>query len=156
MHGSEKVIKALNENLCAELTAIVQYMVQSEMCDNWGYKRLAGLTKKRAIEEMKHAEALIERIIFLDGVPAVTVPLKPQPGTDVKSQFEIDLKDELGAIKEYNDAIRLCREEGDNGTRELFEKNLHDEETHADYLETQLVTIEQIGIANYLAEQMKD
>ena len=100
MHGSEKVIKALNENLCAELTAIVQYMVQSEMCDNWGYKRLAGLTKKRAIEEMKHAEALIERVIFLDGVPAVTVPLKPQPGTDVKSQFEIDLKDELGAIKE--------------------------------------------------------
>jgi bacterioferritin len=156
MRGSEKVIKALNDNLSDELTAIVQYMVQSEMCDNWGYKRLAGLTKKRAIEEMKHAEALIERIIFLDGVPAVTVPLKPQAGTDVKSQFDIDLKDELGAIKEYNDAIRLCREEGDNGTRELFEKNLHDEETHADYLETQLVSIEQIGIANYLAEQMKD
>lgn len=156
MHGSEKVIKALNDNLSDELTAIVQYIVQSEMCDNWGYKRLAGLTKKRAIEEMKHAEALIERVIFLDGIPAVNVPLKPQAGTDVKSQFEIDLKDELGAIKGYNEAIRLCREEGDNGTRELFEKNLHDEEIHADYLETQLVTIEQIGIANYLAEQMKD
>jgi bacterioferritin len=156
MRGSEKVIKALNDNLSSELTAIVQYMVQSEMCDNWGYKRLAGITKKRAIEEMTHAEHLIERILFLDGMPAVTVPLKPQPGTGVKSQFEIALKDELDAIKEYNKAVRLCQEEGDNGTRELFEKLLHDEENHADYLETQLFTIEEISIANYLAEQMKD
>ena len=156
MRGSEKVIKALNDNLSSELTAIVQYMVQSEMCDNWGYKRPAGITKKRAIEEMTHAEHLIERILFLDGMPAVTVPLKPQPGTGVKSQFEIALKDELDAIKEYNKAVRLCQEEGDNGTRELFEKLLHDEENHADYLETQLFTIEEISIANYLAEQMKD
>ena len=130
MHGNEKVIKALNDNLSSELTAIVQYIVESEMCDNWGYKRLAGLTKKRAIEEMTHAEALIERVIFLDGVPAVTVPLKPQPGADVKSQFEIDLKDELGAIKEYNAAIRLCQGEGDNGSKELFERLLKDEEEH--------------------------
>jgi len=156
MRGSEKVIKELNDALSSELTAIVQYMVQSEMCANWGYNRLAGATKKRAIEEMTHAEHLIERIIFLDGMPAVSVPLKPQPGTGVKSQFEIDLKDELDAIKEYNKANRICRDEGDNGTRELFEKLLHDEEAHADYLETQLATIEQIGIANYLAEQMKD
>jgi bacterioferritin len=89
-------------------------------------------------------------------MPAVTVPLKPQPGTGVKSQFEIGLKDELEAIKAYNKANRICRDEGDNGTRELFEKLLHDEENHADYLETQLFTIQEIGIANYLAEQMKD
>ena len=156
MRGSEKVIKELNDALCSELTAIVQYMVQSEMCANWGYNRLAGITKKRAIEEMTHAEHLIERILFLDGMPAVTVPLKPQPGTGVKSQFEIGLKDELDAIKAYNKANRICRDEGDNGTRELFEKLLHDEENHADYLETQLFTIQEIGIANYLAEQMKD
>lgn len=155
MRGSEAVIKELNDALSSELTAIVQYMVQSEMCDNWGYKRLAGITKKRAIEEMMHAEHLIERILFLDGMPAVNVPLKPQPGTGVKSQFEIALKDELDAIKEYNDAIRVCQGEGDNGTKELFEKLLKDEEAHADYLETQLFTIEEIGIANYLTEQMK-
>ena len=156
MRGSEKVIKELNDALSSELTAIVEYMVQAEMCDNWGYKRLAGLTKKRAIEEMKHAEHLIERILFLDGMPVVSVPLKPQPGTGVKSQFEIALKDELDAIKEYNNASRVCREEADNGTKDLFEKLLHDEEVHADYLETQLHTIEEIGIGNYLTEQMKD
>ena len=154
MHGSVKVIKELNDALSSELTAIVQYMVQSEMCDNWGYKRLAGITKNRAIEEMKHAEVLIERILFLDGMPVVSVPLKPQPGTGVKSQFEIALKDELGAIKEYNNASRVCREEADNGTKDLFEKLLHDEEAHADYLETQLSMVEALGIANFLMEQM--
>ncbi len=155
MHGNEAVIKELNSNLSDELTAIVQYIVQSEMCDNWGYKRLAAILKKRAIEEMTHAEALIERIIFLDGTPVVGVPLKPQAGTDVKSQLEIDLKDELDASAKYNNASRICREKADNGTKDLFEKLLHDEEAHTDFLETQLSAIEAVGIANYLAEQMK-
>ncbi len=154
MQGNAAVIKELNTALSSELTAIVQYMVQAEMCDNWGYKKLGALTKKRAIEEMKHAEVLIERIIFLDGTPVVAVPLKPQVGADVKSQFEIDLKDELGAIKEYNDASRVCRENGDNGSKDLFGKLLHDEEAHADYLETQLSMVEGLGIANFLMEQM--
>ncbi len=104
---------------------------------------------------MKHAEHLIERVIFLDGMPAVDVPLKPQPGTDVKSQFQIDLKDELDAITRIQQRKPPLPGKGDNGTRELFEKLLHDEEAHADFLETQLSTIEEIGIANYLAEQMK-
>ena len=154
MQGNAAVIKELNTALSSELTAIVQYMVQAEMCDNWGYKKLGALTKKRAIEEMKHAEVLIERIIFLDGMPVVAVPLKPQVGADVKAQFEIDLKDELDAIKNYNDASRICRENGDNGSKDLFEKLLHDEEEHADYLETQLSMIEGLGIANFLMEQM--
>jgi bacterioferritin len=156
MKGNEAVIKELNSALSSELTAIVQYMVQAEMCDNWGYKRLGATTKKRAIEEMKHAEALIERIIFLDGTPVVGVPLKPQVGADVKAQFEIDLKDERDAVVQYNNANRICREKGDNGTRELFEKLLNDEEKHVDYLETQLSMIEALGTANYLMEQMKD
>jgi bacterioferritin len=156
MRGNETVIKELNSGLSDELTAIVQYMVQSEMLGNWGYNRLSAIIKKRAIEEMMHAEHLIERIIFLDGMPQVNVPLKPQPGTGVMSQFEIDLKDELDAIAKYNNASRVCRELGDNGTKDLFEKLLHDEEVHADFLETQLSTIEAISIANYLAEQMKD
>jgi bacterioferritin len=155
MRGNETVIKELNSNLSDELSAIVQYIVQSEMCDNWGYKRLAAILKKRAIEEMTHAELLIERVIFLDGTPVVGVPLKPQAGTDVKSQLAIDLKDELDASAKYNNASRICREVGDNGTRELFEKLLKDEEAHTDFLETQLSAIEAVGIANYLAEQMK-
>lgn len=154
MQGNAAVIKELNSALSSELTAIVQYMVQAEMCDNWGYKKLGALTKKRAIEEMKHAEVLIERIIFLDGTPVVAVPLKPQVGADVKAQFEIDLKDELDAIKNYNDASHICRENGDNGSKDLFEKLLHDEEAHADYLETQLSMVEALGIANFLMEQM--
>jgi len=155
MHGNEAVLKELNSALSSELTAIVQYMVQAEMCDNWGYKRLGATAKGRAIEEMKHAETLIERIIFLDGTPVVGVPLKPQAGVNVKSQFEIDLKDERDAVVQYNNANRICRDNGDNGTRELFEKLLHDEERHVDYLETQLSMIEGLGIANYLTEQMK-
>ena len=155
MRGNETVIKQLNAALSSELTAIVQYMVQAEMCDNWGYKRLAGFHKKRAIEEMKHAEHLIERILFLDAMPAVGVALKPQTGKDVKSQLEINLKDELQAIKDYNAASKICREASDNGTRELFEELLKDEERHTDDLEAQLHAIGEIGIATYLTEQLK-
>jgi bacterioferritin len=156
MRGNPKVIKELNTALLAELTAIVQYMVQAEMCDNWGYKRLGALTKKRAIQEMHHAEGLIERIIFLDGTPEIEVGIKPQVGADVKAQLETDLKDELDAIKQYNASIDICAGSGDNGSRELFEGMVEDEENHVDFLEAQLQAVKDMGIANYLAEQMEE
>lgn len=155
MRGDESVIKELNAALSSELSAIVQYMVHAEMCDNWGYKKLGGETKKRAFEEMKHAEGLIERILFLDATPTVSVALKPQIGNDVKAQMEISLKDEIGAVKEYNAASDICRKAADNGTRELFESMLKDEERHIDYLEAQLHSIGEVGIGNYLAQEMK-
>jgi len=154
MRGNAKVLKELNDALLDELTAIVQYMVQAEMCENWGYKRLGALTKRRAIEEMHHAEGLIERIIFLDGTPEVEVGIKPNPGKDVESQLQIDHQDELDAVKKYNAAIRICQEAGDNGSRELFEKMIKDEENHVLFLEAQLHSAKEMGIANYLSEQM--
>jgi bacterioferritin len=154
MRGSAKVIRELNDALLAELTAIVQYMVQAELCDNWGYARLGALTKKRAIQEMHHAEGLIERIIFLDGTPDIEVGLKPRVGRDVKAQLEIDLEDERDASKQYNKAVELCQDSGDNGSRELFEKMIKDEEDHVEFLEAQLQAVQDMGIANYLSEQL--
>jgi len=154
MRGDKKVIQQLNAALSAELTAIVQYMTQSEMCQNWGYKRLGGLTKARAIEEMRHAEGLIERIIFLDSIPSVDVGLKPQLGSRVQEQTEINLKDELDAVRQYNEAARICVEAGDDGSKALFEHMILDEERHADFLEAQLHAIEEMGIGNYLAQQL--
>src|ERR1700690_1867147 len=130
MHGDKKVIEQLNAALSMELTAIVEYMVQAEMCDNWGYKRLAGKTKARAIEEMHHAEGLIERILFLDGTPGVSVPLTPNIGVNVKQQLEIGHADELTASRQYNDSAKICREAGDAGTKDLFERMIQDEEGH--------------------------
>jgi len=156
MHGNQKVIQQLNAALSAELTAIVLYMTQSEMCQGWGYKRLGVLTKARAIEEMKHAEGLIERIIFLDGIPSVDVGLKPQLGSKVPEQMEINLKDELDAVRQYNEAVRICTEAGDEGSKALFEGMIRDEERHADFLEAQLHGIKELGIANYLAQQLRD
>jgi bacterioferritin len=155
MRGNEKVIEQLNAALSSELTAIVQYMTQSEMCGNWGYPKIAALTKARAIEEMKHAEGLIERIIFLDSVPAVEVGLKPQLGKNVKDQHEINLRDEHEAVVQYNESIKVCNEARDTGSRELFEKMINDEEHHVDFLEAQLHAIEEMGIANYLAQQVE-
>ena len=154
MRGNEKVIEQLNVALSNEMSAAVQYMVQAEMCANWGYHRLSTLTKARAIEEMKHAERLIERVIFLDGTPDVAVPLTPKIGVNVQQQLEIDLTDETGAIKEYNDASRICREAGDAGSKDLFESLLHDEERHADFLEAQLHSIKELGLGPYLAQQL--
>ena len=154
MKGDKKVIDQLNAALSSELTAIVQYMAQSEMCQNWGYARLGNLTKARAIEEMRHAEGFIERIIFLDALPAVNVGLKPQLGTNVENQFEINLQDELDAIREYNAAVDVCTKAGDDGSRALFERTLKDEERHADFLESQLHAIKEMGIGQYLAQQM--
>lgn len=154
MHGNEKVIQQLNAALSSELTAIVQYMTQSEMCQGWGYKRLGDLTKARAIEEMKHAEGLIERIIFLDGIPSVEVGLKPQLGSKVQEQMEINLKDELDAVHQYNESARVCAEAGDGGSKALFDGMIGDEERHADFLEAQLSAIKEMGVANYLAQQL--
>jgi bacterioferritin len=154
MHGNEKVIAQLNSALSSELTAIVQYMTQSEMYQNWGYKRLGDRTKARAMEEMKHAEGLIERIIFLDSIPTVDVGLKPQLGSKVQQQLEIDLKDELDAVRQYNQAVKVCVEAKDDGSKALFERMINDEEHHADYLEAQLHSIKEMGIANYLSQQL--
>jgi bacterioferritin len=154
MHGNEKVIQQLNAALGSELTAIVQYMTQSEMCQNWGYKRIGERTKMRAIEEMKHAEGLIERIIFLDSTPTVDVGLKPQLGSKVQEQMDINLKDEQDAVRQYNEAVKVCVEARDEGSKALFERMIQDEERHADFLEAQLHSIEEMGIANYLAQQL--
>jgi bacterioferritin len=155
MRGNQDVLAQLNIALKAELTAIIQYMVQAEMCESWGYARLGGEIKKRAIEEMGHAEGLIERILFLDGTPVVGLTLTPRISSNVTAQLEDDLKDETDAVKEYNDAIKVCREAGDNGTRELFERMLKDEERHTDQLESRLHAIRELGIESWLTEQLK-
>ena len=154
MHGNEKVIEQLNLALSSELTASVQYMTHSEMCQNWGYKRLGDLTKVRAIEEMRHAEGLIERIIFLDATPTVGVGLKPQLGSNVQQQMGINFKDEQDAVRQYNQAAKVCIAASDDGSKALFERMILDEERHADYLEAQLHSIKEMGIANYLAQQL--
>jgi len=153
MKGQDKVISMLNASLADELSAISQYMVHSEMCANWEYKHLHEAIEKRAIDEMKHAEKLIARILFLEGQPLVSKPNKINIGESVETQLRNDLAAESQAIKEYNDSIRACLEMGDNGTRELFEGNLKDEETHLDWLEAQLDQISQMGLQNYLLAQ---
>lgn len=154
MHGNENVITELNQALSGELTAIVQYIVHSEMCDNWGYQRLGAYIKKQAIDEMKHAEGLIERILFLDGTPQTNLSLAPKIGSSVKAQIENDLAAELDAVKQYNGAVKVCVEAGDNGSRDLFQGMVKDEEEHADFLETQLHMVSEVGLDNYLAQQM--
>lgn len=154
MKGSEKVIRELNAALSAELTAIVQYMVQAEMHANWGYGGLSAITKKRAIEEMHHAEGLIERILFLDGMPSVDIGLTPRIGKNVKAHLETDYQDEVDAVKQYNAAAKVCVTDNDNGSRDLFEKMIKDEERHANYLEGELHSIREMGVENYLSQQM--
>ena len=156
MKGLQKIIDVLNGVLSDELTAISQYMVHSEMCDNWGYARLHAAVEKRAIVEMKHAEKLIARIIFLEGIPVVSELKKMSIGEDVEKQLKNDLKAEYGAVKAYNAAVKVAAELVDNGTRELLESILKDEEDHADWIEAQLDQISQMGLAHYLAEQTKE
>ena len=154
MKGNDKIIATLNDLLADELTAINQYMVHSEMCDNWKYEELAEAIEKRAITEMKHAEKLIARILFLDGLPVVSNLKKIHIGADVPAQHKNDLDAELGAVSSYNAGVRQAVEVGDNGTRELLESILKDEEEHVDWLEAQLIQIEQMGVQNYLVEQV--
>jgi bacterioferritin len=153
MKGNAKIIKQLNARLADELTAINQYMVHAEMNDNWGYERLHNAVQKRAIDEMKHAEKLISRILFLEGQPIVSDLNKVTIGQDVTGQHKNDWKAEDTAIRDYNADIRLAAELGDNGTREMLESILKDEESHIDWIEAQLDQIKQMGIQNYLVEQ---
>ncbi|NMC44297.1 MAG: bacterioferritin [candidate division Zixibacteria bacterium] len=154
MKGNDKVIATLNTLLADELTAINEYMVHSEMCDNWGYAQLHQKIEKRAIDEMKHAEKLIARLLFLEGRPIVSKLNDIHIGEDVPAQLNNDLKAEAGAVKMYNDAVRQAAELGDNGTREILEGILKDEEDHIDWIEAQLDQIKQMGIQNYLVEQV--
>ncbi len=153
MKGNEKVIQTLNALLADELTAVNQYIVHSEMCANWGYDKLHEVIEKRAIDEMRHAEKLIARILFLEGQPTVSMLNPMHIGSEVKPQLEHDWDAEQGAVQAYNEAIRLSAEAGDNGTRVLLESILQDEETHIDWLEAQLDQIKQMGIGTYLVEQ---
>jgi bacterioferritin len=154
MKGNEKVIVSLNARLTEELTAISQYMVHAEMCDNWGYKKLHEVIEKRAMVEMKHAEKLIARIIFLEGIPMVSKLNKMNIGQDVEKQLKSDWQAEFGAVKAYNESIRLATELGDNGTKELLDAILKDEEAHIDELESQLDQVKQMGIKNFLVPQV--
>lgn len=154
MKGNDRIIDTLNALLSDELTAINQYMVHSEMCDDWGYEKLHKAIEKRAIDEMKHAEKLIGRILFLEGRPIVSSLGPITIGPEVDSQLRNDHASELAAVNAYNTAIRLTVELGDNGTRELLESILGDEEAHIDWLEAQLDQIEQMGLPTYLAKQL--
>lgn len=156
MKGNQKIIETLNSLLADELTAINQYMVQSEMCANWDYQKLHEAIEKRAIDEMKHAEKLIGRIIFLEGNPTVSNLNKINIGATVDAQHKNDHEAEETAIKAYNDAIKLAVEVGDNGTRDLLEEILEDEEVHIDWIEAQLDQINQMGLQVYLGEQLED
>lgn len=156
MKGNDQIIARLNMLLADELTAINQYMVQSEMCADWGYERLHEAIEKRAISEMKHAEKLIGRILFLEGRPVVNQLNPIHIGATVEEQHRNDKAAETGAVKAYNEGIRLVVELGDNGTRELLESILGDEEEHLDWIESQLDQIEQMGIQTYLAEQLDE
>ncbi len=156
MRGNERIITHLQECLKAELTAINQYFLHAEMMENWGYKKLASYTKKESIDEMKHAEAILERMLYLDGSPNMTELFPLKIGQSVKAQLENDLALELAAVPRLNGAIKTAVEVGDNGSRELFEKILIDEEHHVDWLEAQLHIISEIGVENYLAQQMHD
>jgi bacterioferritin len=154
MRGNDKVLKHLSESLKAELTAINQYFLHSKMCENWGYFRLGAYYRKESIEEMVHAEKLMDRILFLEGTPNMTDVGPINVGRNVKQQFENDLKLELDAVKQLNQAIETSVEVGDNASRALFEDILKDEEHHVDYLEGQLHAIEEIGLENFLAQQL--
>jgi bacterioferritin len=156
MKGDKKVIAVLNDLLSDELTAVNEYMVHSEMCDNWGYARLHKAIERRAIDEMKHAEKLIGRILFLEGIPVVSKYGPIRIGETVAKQIDNDLASEVGAIKSYNDGVKLCGDKGDNGTRELLEDILKDEERHLDWLEAQRDQIAQVGIGPWLAEQLRE
>ncbi len=154
MIGKPEVLKVLQESLTDELGAVHGYILHAEMCESWGYKTLAAATTKRAIEEMKHAEKLISRILFLEGAPDVQSLPTIHVGKDVEAQLTIALKDETGAVASYNQGAEICTNAGDNASADLLKGNLHDEERHADYLETQLSLIKQLGMANYLAQNL--
>lgn len=154
MKGKPAVLDVLSQALKEELGAISQYFLHSEMCENWGYERLSELIKKQALGEMKHAEILIERILFLEGLPNMADLPKLNIGKDVKQQIENDLALEVSAVADYNQAVAACQKAGDNATADMLKEILKDEEEHVDFLETQLSLIKDLGLENYLMEQM--
>ncbi len=154
MQGSDKVIEALNAGLTIELTAINQYFIQSKMCRDWGFNKLASHFYEESIEEMKHAEQLIDRILFLEGVPEIARYDVIRVGQDVPKQLENSLTLEINAVSAYNDAIKLAMDEKDTGSKEVMEKILVESEESVDWLEAQIGLIEKVGIQNYLAMQM--
>ena len=156
MKGDTKVLAVLNQVLKAELTAINQYFLHAEMCENWGYHKLAKHTRAEAIEEMEHAEKLMERILLLDGMPNMSDYFKISIGQNVKAQIQNDLQVEYDAVKRLNAGIETCVNAADNGSRDLLEGLLTDEEEHIDYLEGQLHAISEMGIENYLAQQLEE
>lgn len=154
MKGDANVIKALNEVLTGELTAINQYFMHARMCKNWGYHRIADFTYKESIEEMKHAQNLLDRILFLEGIPNIQKLDKINIGETVKEQIDSDLTLEIMAINRLKSSIDICYAAKDHTSRELLERILEDEEKHVDWLEAQLGIIKDIGIENYLAQQL--
>jgi bacterioferritin len=152
MKGNPKVVKELNNALREELTAINQYFLHAEMCENWGYNKLADYIKKQSIDEMKHAEVLIERVLFLEGTPSMQ-PLQLNIGGTVRQMIESDLALEVSAVKQYNAAVQLATQEKDNGSRDLLVKLLKDEEDHVDWLEAQIHQIKEMGYELYLSKQ---
>jgi bacterioferritin len=152
--GKKEVIARLNEALREELTAINQYFVHAEMCHNWGYHRLGAYIKKQSIGEMKHAEEVLERILFLEGIPNMQ-PLALSVGQDVKTQLQKDLALEVKAVGMYNASIQVARDAGDNASSELFERLLKDEEEHVDFLEMQLHQVKELGYERYLTQQLE-
>jgi bacterioferritin len=156
VHGEQNIIEILNDVLTAELTAINQYFIHAKMCQNWGYERLGEHIRHESIDEMKHADQLIDRILFFDGVPNMQRLNPVRVGETVSEQFQVDLELEYDAVRRLNDGIAVCVANGDNGTRALLEQILVSEEEHVDWLETQQEAIRQIGEANYLAQQLYD
>jgi bacterioferritin len=156
MKGNDRVIDLLNEVLTGELTAINQYFIHARMCENWGYQRLWKKVRDESIDEMKHADRLIKRILYLDGLPNLQRLGKLSVGQTVPEQLTLDLEMEKAAIKRFNDGIAVCRDAGDNGSRELLEEMLVSEEEHANWLEEQLTLISQLGEQNYLAQQIRE
>lgn len=156
MKGKPEIIDLLNEVLTAELTAINQYFIHAKMLKNWGLMRLADKVRHESIDEMKHADALIERILFLDGIPNLQRLGKVNVGETPKEQLELDLALEHDALARFNRGVALCRDLGDNGSRELLERMLISEEEHTDWLQTQLDLMARLGEANYLAQQIKE
>jgi bacterioferritin len=156
MKSDAEVIQVLQDVLCAELTAINQYFIHARMCENWRYKRLADHTYKESMGEMKHAQVLIDRILYFDGAPNMQKYMKVSVGGTVKEMHELDLAVELDAVARLNKGIELARAKGDNGTRALLEEILKGEEEHIDWIEAQLHQIREIGIENYLAQQVDE
>jgi bacterioferritin len=156
MKGKPEVLKVLQAMLEEELGAINQYLLHSEMCENWGYERLSKHIKKISISEMGHAERIIERMLFLEGTPSLGELPKLNIGKDVKQALENDLALELGAVHDYNKAVAACREAGDNGTADFLKEILTVEEGHVDFWEEQLGLVQQLGLQNYLAQQLEE